>query len=159
MKKTNTFSDKELTQKAERYCSYQDRCRSEVKRKLLTWGARVEQIEQIISYLKQEKYIDEERFARSFVRARYLYKKWGRRKIYAYLKNKEVEDSIVNEALKEIDEEQYKANLVHILTKKNEELSSTLTTFDRKQKLYAFAQSRGYESYLFSVISSDLLGS
>ena len=74
------LSEKEIINKAERYCIQAERCCSEVCRKLELWGATKEQGASIVAHLVQERFIDESRFALAFARDKMRYNQWGRGK-------------------------------------------------------------------------------
>ena len=76
-KKKYVSLDKAL-QKLQRYCAYQDRCHQEVRAKLLSLGVYGDEMEEIIVSLIEDKFLDEERFARSFARGKFRLKQWGR---------------------------------------------------------------------------------
>lgn len=127
------------------YCSYQDRCVSEVKTKISTFEISSSDKERIMQLLINEGFIDDERFAHTFVRSKIHLKKWGVNKIRMSLKTKGISDDIISEALSEIDPDFYREDLVKILkTKKINESDD----FKRKAKLAQYAIQKGYEPAL-----------
>jgi regulatory protein len=128
----------------ERYCVYQDRCHHEVRQKLLEHGIYGDILENILTDLITDNFLDEERFARSYVRGKYTQKQWGRNKIMAGLKTKFVSPYCIKIGMTEIDDDTYFSNLVSILTKK-ERLTKFKNQYDRYSKLSSFAASKGYE--------------
>lgn len=104
-------------------------------------------MEELIVRLSQEKLIDEERYAQSYVRGKYGLKKWGRRKITQGLKSKGISDYCIKQGMKEIDPEVYEENLLHLLGKKNA-TEKEKNPFTRRQKLSYFLMSKGYENDL-----------
>ncbi len=110
--------------------------------------------EQIIIQLMQEGFLNEERFARSFVRGKFRIKKWGRIKIRQHLKLREISEPIIRLALSEIEEDQYLKTLEELLDKKQRLLTES-DPFKRKRKLTDFLLRKGYESHLvFDLVSS-----
>src|SRR3978361_2267429 len=106
------FSEKRLTKeeafkKIKHYCAYQERCHSEVKDKLYGFGLKKGEVEELISDLIEENYLNEERFARLYTGGKFRVKQWGRKKIEYELKQKGVNKLNIKIALKEIGEEQY----------------------------------------------------
>ena len=93
------------------YCAYRDRSQKEVEDKLLEMRMIPEAREQIIIKLMQEDFLNEERFARSFVRGKFRIKKWGRLRIKQELKLKEISTPIIKMAMTEINEKQYMSTL------------------------------------------------
>jgi regulatory protein len=128
----------------QRYCVYQDRCHKEVRTKLLEHGIYGNLLEEIISELIQENFLDEERFAKSYARGKFRMKQWGRNKIKQELKLRHVSDYCIKSALQEINEEEYIETLKSIITHK-ERLTKFKNEWDRKKKLSDYALSKGYE--------------
>ena len=118
-KKQKFYTPKEALIKAAAYCAYQERTQQEVRTKLFSYGLEPDDVEELIMRLGQEKLIDEERYAQSYVRGKYGLKKWGRRKIVQGLKSKGISDYCIKEGMKEIDLEVYEQNLLNLLEKKN----------------------------------------
>ena len=129
----------------QRYCALQDRCHAEVRSKLLEWGIYGDALEEIISALITDNFLNEERFARSFARGKFRIKHWGRIRILSELKSRRISDYCIRKALTEIDEEDYRQTLLSLLQKKSAELTQ-LHPAEQKQKLLRFAQQRGFES-------------
>jgi regulatory protein len=143
-KKKKTYTPKEALPKIAAYCAYQERTQNEVRAKLLDYGLESEDAEDIIIRLTQEKLLDEERYAQSFVRGKYGLKRWGRRKIQQGLKAKGISDFCIRKGLQEIDPDQYWENMLHLLEKKNAS-ESERNPLARRQKIQYFLQSKGYE--------------
>jgi regulatory protein len=146
-KKQKTYTPKEALIKAAAYCAYQDRTQQEVRDKLYSYGLEPDDVEELVVRLSQEKLIDEERYAQSYVRGKYGLKKWGRRKIMRGLKSKGISDYCIKQGLKEIDPEAYEQNLLHLLEKKNA-TEKEKNPYTRRQKLTYYLLSKGYENDL-----------
>lgn len=127
------------------YCSYQDRCISEVKTKISTFEISSSDKERIMQLLIDEGFIDDKRFANTFVRSKIHLKKWGVNKIRMSLKMKGISDDIISEALSEIDRDFYREDLIKILKAKKINESDD---FKRKAKLAQYAIQKGYEPAL-----------
>lgn len=111
--------NEEILQKIQRYCAYQERCRSEVRARMHQLGASEEQVDQLLAYLEKEQFLDEARFARAFARGKFTYNKWGRQKIRHGLREKQVPDEMIEEALREeIDPETYEIALRKLIQRK-----------------------------------------
>lgn len=141
------LTKQEALTKLQRYCVYQDRCHQEVRSKLLDLGMRGFDLEDIIASLIEENFLNEERFARSFVRGKFRMKQWGRHKIRQELKKKDIPAYCMKMGFTEIDEEEYSQTLFDILTKKNR-TTKAAKIYERKQKLAQYAIRRGFESHL-----------
>jgi regulatory protein len=128
----------------QKYCALQERCHQEVRFKLIEHGIYGDILEELIADLISNDFLNEERFAKTYARGKFRMKNWGRNKIIHELKLRKVSNYCINEALKEIDENDYIQILEKIIEKK---ITSTTFTnqFDRLKKLTDFALSKGYE--------------
>ncbi len=143
----NAFSLKEIYDKIEYYCSYQDRCYKEVEQKLNSFFLIPEAKEKIIIHLIENKYIDEERFAKSFVRGKHNYKSWGKNRIIQELKFREISKRNIDIALKEIPNDVYLDNF-HTLAEKNWNSIKEQKGPKKNKKFVDFLLRKGYESTL-----------
>jgi regulatory protein len=151
------LSFEEALVKAQRYCAYQDRCHQEVRFKLVEWGVYGEDLEQVLAELIQERFLDEERFARSFTRGKFRIKQWGRLRILRELKKRDISDYCIRAGLSEVEEEAYAQTLRDILSKKNALLPAELPVFERRQKLFRHALSRGFEPERIQAALQELI--
>ncbi len=137
-------------QKAKHYCAYQERCHSEVKEKLYGFGLRKTEVEELLSKLIEEDYLNEERFAVQFAGGRFRMKQWGRVKIKYELKQKQVSEYIIRKALKTIDEDDYQSTLQKLYEQKQQQLSPEKNIFIQKRKLQDYLLQKGYELQLIN---------
>ncbi len=133
--------------KLQRYCAYQDRCHQEVRSKLLDLGMYGDDLEEIIAQLIEEKFLDEERFTRSYVRGKFRINKWGKIRIQQELKKRKISEYLIRKSMEEIPEEDYIEQLREIIEKKAASLKEA-DDYKRRNKLAAYAFRRGYESEL-----------
>jgi len=139
----------------ESLCARAEHCSSEMLAKLRSWGITGDRADEIIDRLTANRFIDDLRFARSFVRDRYRFSGYGRRKIAMGLAAKRISRDIIDTALEEIDEDIYFDNLSHIVSRKARDLD--MRSFDDRNRLYRHAISRGYESALVSKAIRQLI--
>ncbi len=131
--------------KAMALCSKSEKCISDIQQKLNDWGVEPVDAQKIIKNLIAEKFIDEERYVRFFVRDKFVFNQWGKVKIAFMLKSKKIPSSIIEEALiNGIDDEAYLDLLVKLLSDKLKK-TKFVNEYDMKGKLVRFAQSRGFE--------------
>lgn len=130
------------------YCAYQDRCHSEVRNKLLELSYRGDELEEVISMLISEDFLNEERFARSYCRGKFRFKNWGRVKIIQQLKARQVSDYCIKKGLEEIDEREYLHVLEQLFLKKLETLRNEKNSWRKKSKLLQYLRSKGFEPSL-----------
>ncbi len=133
--------------KLQRYCAYQDRCHSEVRSKLIELGCYGQDLEEVMASLIEEKFLDEERFARSFARGKFRMKQWGRTRILQELKLRKISDYCLRKAMEEIKEADYLETLKAVLEKRAGHIAEA-DDFARKGKLAQYAMSRGFEAEL-----------
>ncbi len=143
MKKEQQYSFLEVKQKIERWCAYRDRCHQEVNQKLRDYGLDGEDTNALLAHLISYQFLDEERYAESFVSGRYKIKKWGRNKIKMHLKRKNIPSRCIDKALATIDEDQYTLHLEDLARRKWNEKKGN--AFEKKVKVQRFLVQRGYE--------------
>ena len=141
-------ADKQLLDKIERYCAFQERCRQDVTIKLRQLGADDSQHEQIIVQLIKENFINEARYAKAFAADRFRLNGWGKFKINLALQAKGISAGLIERGLAEIGQREYEQKLKSMLKKKAAELSDVKDSFIRNNKLAAFLTSRGFEPEL-----------
>ena len=144
-----------LLNKAATYVSRCEHCESEVREKLITWGGTNEETDEIIAYLIEERYVDNQRYANSYTRDKFRFNHWGKYKIGMMLKSKDIESEFIEEALGQIDEEEYLEKLQQILQDKLRSLKYS-SEYEKKGKLFKFAQSRGFESGAISKVIDSI---
>ncbi|WP_371824270.1 regulatory protein RecX [Lutibacter sp. A64] len=147
MNKKKSYTVDEATKVLENYCAYQERCHKEVEQKLYDLNMISEAKDHIILHLLQHNYLNEERYAKSFVRGKFSIKKWGRIKIINQLKFKGISDYNIKSGLKEIDENLYLTTLQSIAEKKLPLIKET-NSYKKSSKLASFLISKGFESEL-----------
>ncbi|MES2848072.1 MAG: regulatory protein RecX [Bacteroidota bacterium] len=138
--------------KLKQYCAYQERCHSEVKEKLYSYGIYNNDAEDIISKLIEEDYLNEERFAIHFAGGRFRIKQWGKVKIKYELKQKQVSEYCIKKALKAIDADEYEKLLQKLSEQKLKTLKSEKNIFIKKRKLQDFLLQRGFENDLVRAV-------
>jgi len=147
--KTAKRNDKQLVDKLERYCAYQERCRREVRQKLWQLGETDEVVQQaVIVQLEKNKFIDEARYARAFALDKFNLHDWGKVKIELGLKEKGIAEKQIDDALREINQRTYEQTLKKLAQKKLSELRPEKDAFQKKGKLANFLIGKGYEADL-----------
>src|SRR5690554_2995744 len=119
------YSFLEAKQKIEAWCAYRDRCHHEVYNKLRDYGLDDEDTNALLSHLIEFQFLNEQRFADSFVSGKHRIKKWGRNKIIAHLKQKRIPARCIQEALKEINHEEYLKVMYSLASQKWKEKKGT----------------------------------
>jgi regulatory protein len=142
------FSKEETLQKAKQYCAYQERSHQEVKEKLYGFGLYKNDVEELMSLLIEENYLNEERFAIAFAGGKFRIKQWGKVKIKYELQQKKVSAYCIKKALAEIDEADYEKCLQKLAEAKLATLKNEKNIFTKKTKLKNYLMQKGYESNL-----------
>lgn len=151
----SSLSEEEALKKIQRYCAYQDRCHQEVRSKLLSMKVYGQALENVMMLLIQERFLDEERFAKSYAGGKFRIKKWGRVRIKQELKKRAISDYCIKKGLEEIEEEEY-LETVRLLVAKKKILLKESDEFKKNKKIATFLQNRGYEaSIIWEVIKSQ----
>lgn len=132
-------------EKARRYCSGRETCRTDLQKKLLGWGMGVEKIPGLIHQMEEEGFLDELRYAKAVAHDQYQFNKWGRNKIRYFLKQHGISQENVHEALQNIDQEEY-IRMIRSQIREKEKHTRFNDSWDRRNKLMRFAISRGYEA-------------
>ena len=139
-----------------KYCSLAERCLYDVRKKIKAADLSGDAEQRIVEYLIKERYIDEERFCRSFVNDKFKFNHWGRIKICYELKIRNIKPDVYSDAIDAIDEEEYIYVLSGLLESKNRTIKGR-SSQDVFQKLCRFASSRGFESELIIKILKSML--
>ena len=129
--------------RAQKFCDYQERYQQEVRDKLYSWGAKPDEVEQILCQLVETDYINEERFARAFARGKFRIKHWGKNKIRQELKFRKISDYCIKQGLLEISDDEYLDVLKTVIEKKMRTVGAP-----QQYKIAQYAISRGFESDL-----------
>jgi len=142
---TKYYSKEEALQKAKQYCAYQERCHSEVKEKLYSFGINKTEVDELLSELISENYLNEERFAIQFCGGKFRIKQWGRIKIKYALKQKQISDYCIKKALAAIDEDDYNKTAQKLFDQKLKTLKAEKNSFVKKRKLQDHLMQKGFE--------------
>jgi regulatory protein len=140
----------QATEKLKHFCSYQERCHADVVSKLYDLGITPTEHDEILANLIAADCLNEERFAKAFVRGKFNLKQWGRNKIKAELKAKRISEYCIKKGMLEIDMDKYDATLQNLYEKKLATLKSEKNIFIRKKKICDYLMGKGYEYSLIN---------
>ncbi len=150
------WSLEEARGKLETYCSYQERCVWELRRKLFEKGIQGPAVETILAELEASGFVDEERFARSYARGKFRIKRWGKGRISQELKLRQISSALIQLGLSEIDGEEYFATLEREAEKKWEKTKEK-DTYKKKYLVTHYLMSKGFEQDLIQEALSALV--
>ena len=141
--------------KAMANCSRRESCSYDIRDKLLSKGIGITDAEKIISILIKENFINESRYASAFVKDKFNYNKWGRVKIAAHLKTKNIRPDIIRSALDSIDNDVYTKLLKELIANHRRSVKAK-NQYDLKAKLLRYGLSKGFESSLLYDLLNDI---
>jgi regulatory protein len=150
------FSKEEALQKAKHYCAYQERCHSEVKEKLYSFGMNKKEVDELLSELISDNYLNEERFAILYAGGKFRIKQWGKVKIKYSLKQKQISEYCIKKALAAIDERDYTKTLEKLFEQKLKTLKAEKNIFIKKRKLQDHLMQKGFETSLVSKLIASI---
>ena len=145
----------QVLDKMAKYCAYQERCVKDVRDKLKTFDIPEEDKKKILDYLLDNRFVNDERYAKAFVRGKVNQSGWGINKIRFHLIQKGIDKDIIDEALGQTDEEAYRQRLIEILKTKAKTVKAD-SDFEKKRKLAAYAMQKGFEGSLVWETLKDL---
>ena len=154
MQKKLTASD--VRKKIYHYCAYQERCHQEVKSKLYDLGLFSNDVDEMISHLITEGYLNEERFAKAFAGGKFRLKNWGRIKIINALEAKGLTKNCIRIGLKEIDETEYHKTIESLILKKADQVDEK-NPYVRREKVATYLLQKGFEPELVWTIVKDMM--
>ena len=148
------MTEREILQKLTAICSSAEHCTYEMQEKMRRWGIDEAMQAKVIAYLVSEKYVDDERYCRMFVREKIRFNKWGRRKVEQALFMKRIPKEISRSVLDEVPDEEYLKVLRPLLKTKEKSIKAN-NEYEKNMKLAKFALSRGFS---FDLIRQCLSG-
>ena len=155
MQSKRVYKISEAKERIKDFCSLQDKCQWDVRKKLSQWGLLENTKDLIMTELIENGFIDEERFSKSFCRGKFRIKKWGRLKIVNELKSKNISNVCIRKGLQQIKEEEYLKTLQELYDKKKSFLKDN-NWFIKKGKIAKHLQQKGFESSLvWELINKD----
>jgi len=124
-------------------CAQAEHCQWEMTEKMRRWEVSEEAQARVLQRLVSERYVDDVRYARAFVKDKVHYNKWGRRKVEQALWQKHIAEDIRQRALDEIDDDEYIGVLRPLLKQKRRSVKAA-DDYELNRKLTQFALGRGF---------------
>ena len=152
-----TYTVQEATKKLEHYCAYQERCHQEVRKKLESMYMIPQAIDVIIVHLLKHNFLNEERFAKTFVSGKFKIKRWGRNRLTYELKKKDIGKVNINQALAEIGNAEYIEVFNGLAEKKANSITES-NKYKKRKKLIDYLLYRGWETHLVYEKAKELFG-
>ena len=148
------YSIDEVKRKMARYCAYQERSHYQVEKKLRELGMIPEAVDAVMLFLIKENFLNEERFARAYVRGKFYQNHWGKQKIIQGLKQHQIHSNLITIALNEINDEDYQKTIEELIEKKRGLLPDSISRHT-KQKIIRYLMQKGYKYDEFSALLID----
>lgn len=142
-KKHHLYTEQEAYQKLSALCALSEQCCYDVMKKMKRWEVADEMAEKVVARLIKEKFIDEERYARAFVKDKFHYNHWGRVRIEKELKMRKIAAKHIEAGLEELKEEDNMDALRKIIEKKRPTVKGK-NEYEVRGKLMRFALGRGF---------------
>lgn len=141
--------------KIEKFCSTQERCIFDIKKKLNSWEIKNDQ-NLIIEHLTKNNFINEQRFSNTFISGKFSIKKWGKNRISFELKKRNIKSSIIKNSLEEIDNHEYITTIRELINKKYEIINEK-NKFKKKAKTVQYLYQKGFEtSLVWRIINEEI---
>jgi regulatory protein len=151
------LTKQEANAKIQHYCAYQERSHQEVRNRLYEYGLFRDEVDELLTNLITEGFLNEDRFAKAYAGGKFRMKKWGRLKIINELEAKGLSKNCIRSGLKEIDENHYVETLRNILIVKSDQLNEEPNRFVKRDKTSRYAIQKGYEPELVWKILREII--
>lgn len=125
-------------------CSKKEYCRHEIQAKLRRMPLSEDEIDKIVEQLEKERFIDEPRYAKSFIHDKLHFSRWGKIKIAMALRQKGISSELIDKAFSEFSPDKLTDALQPLLTKKMKTVKAT-SEYEKRAKLIRFALGKGFE--------------
>lgn len=137
------ITEEQAYQKLSALCASAEHCSHEMAEKMRRWQMSEDAMARVMERLVSDKFVDDERYCRFFVRDKIRYNKWGRRKIEQALRMKRIPEDTVAGVLDEVDPQEYLDILRALLENKRKSVKAG-SEYELEAKLVRFALSRGF---------------
>lgn len=142
--KPKQISETKAFNRMSHLCAKKECCVFDIETKLSRLDLDAEVVERIINQLKKEEYIDELRFAKSFIHDKVRFNKWGKIKIEYALRQKRISENTISEAFLNFSDEELTHSLQDLMQAKWKTIKGN-SNHEKQNKLIRFAMSRGFE--------------
>ena len=137
-------------------CVKTERSEFDVRRLLERWGIAAEERQRIVDTLVRERFVDNRRYAEAYVREKVRFSGWGRFKIRAALRAKRIDESIIEEALGQVDGASMREKLEHRLQMKMARTRAR-DEYDLRGKLLRYGAGLGFDTDMVLEVVEHLL--
>mgnify|MGYP002620355097 CR=1 FL=1 len=143
MQTNREMTGQQAFQRLAALCARGEHCQHDMLEKMRQWGVSDDEQAEVMARLVSEKYVDDERYARAFVRDKIIYNKWGRRKVEQALWAKRIDSDISQRVLDEIDDQTY-IDILRPMIRQKRRSTKAQSDYEMATKLIKFAMGRGF---------------
>jgi len=145
----------QLKKKMARYCAWRERYTGETEQKLIQLGASAKQIKELLQWLMDENYLNDLRFANAFAKGKFSNNQWGKYRIIAELKARNIHPDFITQAMESIEDSEYIDTALRLAQKKWREIKD-VDLFVKKQKTASYIAGKGFETTLAWKIAEQM---
>ena len=149
--KAKIVTPDEATKRLEALCVKSEHCTYELRQKLWKWNISPPDADRIMKHLTSKRFVDDMRFAKSYIHDKVSFDRWGPKKIKVGLMSKRIDRDVINECLRDLDPDVLEKNLYSLLLSKASKMTDA-KTYEGRTKLFRYGVSRGYDSEMISRI-------
>lgn len=143
-RRKHAITEEEARERAAAVCVRCETCEWELRTKFDRWGLDRAQADRVIAFLYEDKFIDDQRFARAFTNDKIRFSGWGKLKVSLELRRRRIASDAIRDALDGVDPEEYAETLYRVARSKMEGLD--MNEYNDRAKLYRRIMTRGFES-------------
>ncbi|NLA25107.1 MAG: RecX family transcriptional regulator [Bacteroidales bacterium] len=144
---------KKAYEKATWLCSKSEKCSADMLIYLNKYELSNDEKADIVAKLVEEKYVDDRRYALAFASDKFKFNKWGKIKISYELKRKNINSSFIDEALEQINEEEYMQVIKNLILQRRIVADNE---YEYSQKVLRYMLGKGYEPELVDEVLKSL---
>ena len=132
--------------------SYAQKTSFEIEKILKDNNFSNESIQKTIDFLNEYGILNDELFVKSYVSDKHNISKWAKNKIRYSLKAKKISDELIDNYLKEIDDDEEYENAYNFALKK----AKNTFNIENKQKVYRYLAGKGFEYDIINKVVSEI---
>ena len=133
-----------LTERIRKWCNYQERCSSQLEKKLRSMLLTPEDRERLYQQMHDEQFVDDRRFTESFVRGKIRLKQWGKVKVRFGLKELQLPQYLITEFIDLFPDEEYIEIVDQLIERKYARIAEE-DEYTKRGKIAQFLAQRGFE--------------
>lgn len=141
-KKRKPLTEEQARLRMAALCARSEQCSHEITVKLQRAGMEAGAVQKVLAFLKENRFVDDARYAAAFARDKVRFCGWGAAKVKAALLQKRIDNSAIAEALGALDASDCREAVMRAARAKARNLD--LSSQQGRQKLLRHLASRGF---------------